>query len=220
MAAAVFASCTDFFSTSLASWASRHPDKLIPTVTPDNVEELITTAENNPDLSLSLLKKIQDAADEAYGDDKQKLQNAALEVAVNAAGVGHAVLAAAGELTTIGDAEHAKILVKDSLDDMENLEEASSILFDILPAPNTQEFDDFVAFADPNDLALAAALLIAGEAKKDGDFDKHINDIGHDTPRSEPEKLAVEMAKAAMAREDELSESIRDVLKGLNLISG
>lgn len=231
-------SCTDFFSNSWAKWAKRDPDRLIGKVTADNVDELIATAENNPDLSLAILKKIQDAANGASDKDQVKLQSAALGAAVNAVGLGQAVLGAAGKLTSISAdnaEEDAKNMVVDAINSLKNLEAVNSALTSILPDPGADpltpsaEFSAFAAGASADDLALTAAVLIAGEAKKqidgyNGDVDAYVDDI---TDRVEngtltyTENLAQAMAIASVLvdRQDELSGSLLDVLNGLNLLT-
>ena len=205
--AVFFASCTDFFSTSWASWAARDPDSLVPTVTPGNVDELIALAENNPDLSLAVLKKIRDASKKASGTDKQKLQNAALEAAVNAAGLGQAVLGVAKDLGSLED--DAKDIVIDAINGMDNLDAAASILAEILAGG----FD--ASTADPNDLALAAVVILAAEAKKaPGGIDDYIDHF-QDTPLTPVEQLAVDLALAA---KDNVSGPLKDLLDNLNLI--
>ena len=218
-ATAIFISCTDFFSTSWAPWAVRDPDKMIPTVTADNVDELIAMAENNPDLSLALLKKIQAAAAKASGADRIKLQGAALQTAVNAAGLGQAVLNAAGELTSVDSIDGGRQLVMDALNSMKNLDDSCSVLPSILPDPSdTEAFDAFTESADIDDLALTAALLIAGEANKHESPDDYVDSFDSNRPQSPNEELAVKMIEAVQARQDELSGSLEDVLKGLNLL--
>ena len=206
---AVLVSCTDFFSTSLAPWAARDPDKLIPAVTAGNVNELIAMAENNPDLSLAVLKKIRDAANKATGEDKHKLQSAALEAAVNAAGLGQAALGAASDLGSLED--DPKAVVIDAINGMDNLDAAASILTEILAGG----FD--ATTADPNDLAMAAVVLLAAEAKKaPGGIDGYIDHFDSQAPQSPAEQLAVDLALAAI---DNVSGTMKDLLESLNLVS-
>jgi len=238
-------SCTDFFSSSWARWASRDPDKLIPAVTVGNVDDLKAKAENNPDLSLSVLKKIQDAANSATGSDKLKLQSAALGAATNAVGLGQAVLGAAGALTSLsGDPQtqidDAKNMVLNAINSLQNLDAASTALVSIVPDPYdadgniTPEFQAFSDTASADDLAMAAAVLIAGQAKTyvndaansddPADYIANLGDRIDGTstdPLTDPENYARAMALAAAAvnRSDELSGPLQDVLSGLNLAS-
>lgn len=233
---AVFTSCTDFFSNSWARWAARDPDKLVPKVTAGNVDELIATAENNPDLSLAILKKIQAATNGASEDDKLKLQSAALGAAANAAGLGQAVLGAAGQLTSLSgdnsedDIKDATDMLLNAINGMKNLEASCAALCGILPDPADQAaFDAFTAAASANDLAMAAAMLIAGEVKNQVNNDvtpeEYLEDIknrieqGDDLKESENLARAMALAAAIPGRENELSGPLKDVLEGLNLLN-
>jgi hypothetical protein len=217
-----FISCTEFFSTSLAPWAARDPDKLIPTVTASNVSGLVEKAENDPDLSLALLKKISDAAKNASDKDKAELQNAALGAATNAAGLGQAVLNNAGKIASMNDPDEAKELLTKAINDMANLEAAASVLTGTLPDPtDAASLTKFTDAANPDDLATAAALLLAGEAKKNGDVDSYINNFAKDGPNQTPtEKLAIKMAEAALNKYTAVGVDgpLKDLLDGLNLI--
>ena len=220
-------SCTDFFSKSWAPWAARDPDKLIPKVNAGNVDELIAAAENNPDMSLAVLKKINEAKKGASKEDVAILQNAALEAAVNAVGLGSAVLNAAGEiinidLSDVDAADDAKKIVLDAINSMKNLDATSQALCEILPQPNTQAFDDWASEAKPDDLAMAAVVLLAGEINKHSDniddylesyYDADPNDI------TLPEELALALAIASIVskQEDGLNETLKSMLQGLNL---
>jgi len=240
----LFASCTDFFSASWAKWAARDPDKLIPKVTTGNVNDLVAKAENNPDLSLALLKKIQDAANSASGNEKLKLQSAALGAATNAVGLGQAVLGAAGSLTSLsGDTqtqiEDAKNMVLNAINSLQNLDATSSALVSIVPNPYdadgniTPEFQAFSDTASANDLAMAAAVLIAGQAKNyvndpnnSDDPDDYISSLGNRIDGTSTDPLtdqenyarAMALAAAAVSRSGELSGPLQDVLSGLNLV--
>ena len=230
LTALIFVSCRDFFSNSWAPWAARDPDKLVPSVTTGNVDELIEMAENNPDLSLAVLKKIKDAAEGASGESKQKLQSAALDAAVNSVGLGQAILGAAGDLSSVKTQEDAEKLVISALDSMANLQAAGSLLFDILPPapgvhddPNDPQWDEFNAFteyASADSLALAAAMILAGEMKNapDGDYEKYIDEFADDPNKNEELAMAMAFAAALEGREDELTGPLKNVLEGLNLI--
>ena len=235
-ATVLFVSCTDFFSKSWASWAARDPDKLIPKVTAGNVDELIAAAENNTDLSFAVLKKIQDAANNMSGDDLLTLQSAALGAATNAVGLGQSVLNAAGQLSSVDDINDAKDLILDAINGMKNLEATSSILCDLLPEPYDENgviTDDFRAFsqkASANDLAMAAALMIANEAKSElinsgKELNEYVNDLvdkinNDDLNPSESMARAMALASVLADRQDELSGPLKSVLDGLNLTYG
>ncbi|AEF80687.1 hypothetical protein [Leadbettera azotonutricia] len=225
----LFVSCTEFFSTSLAPWAARNPDNIIPAVTTGNVDELIAMTENNPDMSLAVLKKIEDAAKNATGDAKTALQTAALEAAVNATGMGSAVLNNVDKLVTV-DEDNAKKLVLDAIHDMKNLDASCKTLMGILPPPPPitypptpdPAFDAFTANANPDELAMAAAMLLAGELNKQDDPEAYINDFD---PKNinDPESsanLAAALALVAAIDYDTIEDNgpLRQLLDGLHLL--
>jgi hypothetical protein len=219
----LFASCTQFFSTSLAPWAARDPASLIPPVTTGNVHDLIGTAENDPDMSLALLNGINDAMAGASAGDKVKLQSAALEAAVNASSLGPALLNKVEDVSELTeDPQKAKQMVLDSLNDMKNLTAAADTLVAILPDPSNKDaFDAFADTADADALAMAAAVLLAAEAKKQansGDFLETF-DPNDAATLSDSTMLAVKLAEAAKVKIDnnEGSDMLKDVLEGLNL---
>ena len=206
--AALFVSCTDFFSNSLAPWAARDPDGLVPSVNTGNLDELMSLTENNPDMSLALLKRLEQAAGGASPASKQLFQSAALEVAVNAAGLGQAILGAASDLGSI-DRDNVEDLVIDAINSMKNLDDAASILLDILAGGF--DMDD----ADPNNLALAAVVLMAGEAKNAPDIEVYIKSFSPSTS-GPTAQLAVTMANRAVT--NGISGPFADILDGLGLI--
>jgi hypothetical protein len=166
----VFVSCTDFFTSSWGKWAARDPSSLIRNVTASNVDEYITMAENNPDLSLEVLQRINEAMGSASEEGKIKLQNAAVTAAVNASNLTNTLMNNVTEVSNLENADDVKGLIADTLGGMDNLAPASDALTAILPDPDdTGAFDAFTASASADDLALAAALILAGEAKKGGE---------------------------------------------------
>ena len=218
LAAGLFLSCTDFFSSSWAAWARRDPAALIPDVTPDNVNELIELTENDPDLSLELLKKIGEAVQGASGDDKAALQAAAVAAAANAVGLGQTIINAAGDIAKVTDVDEAIDAILDAINEMPNLDEVCDELFKLLPHdPSSEEFQNFIDNASPEDIALAAILLLAGEAKKaGGDIHDYIDNF--DENSSDRVKLALDLTAAIADKEDELSDNLLEILKGLNLL--
>jgi hypothetical protein len=185
----VFVSCTDFFTTSWGEWAARNPANLIPKVTAGNVQELVDMAENNPDLSLEVLKKIGAAVGGASGGDKTKLQNAAVAAALNASDLTGALMNNASNVSNLEDPEQVKDLISNTLNGMDNLGPASDALTAIL-AQDTEAFKDS---ASADDLAMAAALILAGEAKKADNADL-FDDLDNATIPPESQ-AAVDLAK-------------------------
>ncbi|MDR1239023.1 MAG: hypothetical protein LBK27_02830 [Treponema sp.] len=218
------ASCTGFFSTSLAPWAARNPVSLIPPVTVDNVAELISYSEGDPDMSYAVLQNIKDAMEGAGADEASILQAAALQAAANASNLGPVLIgqiANIAEITEIlDDPEGVANLVTQTLNELTNLEDTSAILAGVLPDPgDATAFEAFVNQAKPDDLAVAAAVLLAAEAK--GNSDDFFTDFNPEEPsNSDAAKLAVALAQAAIGKyEDAGSNSrLKDILNGLNLI--
>jgi hypothetical protein len=220
-------SCTEFFSTSLAPWAARDPNKLIPPVTLGNVGDLIEMAENNADMSLAVLKGIDTAVKKASGDNKTALQAAALEAAVNAAGLGSAVLNNADKLTTV-DEDNAVDLVVNAINGMKNLEAACDTLMSILPDPvlEPEAFDAFAEKAGPEELAMAAAMLLAGAAKEEAkesgvSMSEYIETFSPDNEvNSESANVAAALALVAAIKFEEVENNgpLKQLLDGLNLL--
>ena len=211
------ASCTDFFSISWASWAKRDPHNLIPPVNAGNIDELVNDPyiADDPDLSLALLENIDAAMDGASDEDKEILQNAALEVAVNASGLGQAALGLLSDLDSLQDDPVGMIL--DAISGMDNLEATSELLCSIL-----EGFDPNNENADPTDLALAAVVLLAAEAQKaqnePGGIDGYVDDFANRPPNPGAEQLAVDLATAALNNADDTSGPLWDALRDLGLI--
>ncbi|MDR1389583.1 MAG: hypothetical protein LBJ31_06360 [Treponema sp.] len=207
----LFVSCSDFFTHSLGEWASRDPDSLIPPVTTANVNELVRLTENDPDLSLALLKKI--AASSSAGNSA--MQAAALTAASNAAALGMAVVGSAGDLDEI-DADKARDVVSSVIGDLDNLETTALLLMAILPASSAPEWGDFIAAAQPGDLAMAAIIILSVEAKNTGDPATFFSTFAR--PSVVPEEaLAIELAdEAALNPGDGF---LLDILKGLGLVA-
>ena len=226
-------SCTDFFSTSLAPWAARDPNKLIPAVTTGNVKDLITQAENDPDLSLAILKKIQSAANGASGQDLQTLQNASLEAAVNAAGLGQAVLGTASNLSKIDfsaeetTAADVQDIILKAVGSLSNLDSTGQALLAILPDPkDTETFNAWAENAPADDLAMAAVVLIAGEINKQNftdsyGIDDYLSDLDptlQNPEQTDNENMAMALALAtAIGDRDDISGPLKNVLDGLKL---
>jgi hypothetical protein len=187
------------------------------------VDDLIEAAENDPDLSLEVLKGIDKALEDAGDDEKSTLQAAALEAASNASGMGTALLHQAGNIAEVlENTDNAGKLVADTLEDMDNLTETSEVLMNILPEPGTPEYAAFAEKASADDLAMAAALMLAAEAKEKQDSEDYFNSFDPGASASPRESMAVELAKTALEKGDEpgsgLSDRLKQILEGLNLL--
>ena len=212
-----FASCTDFFSTSWFSWAARDPDALIPKVTAGNVNEMAAMFEDDPDGSLALLKKIKDAHSSASGEDKKKLQNAALEVSVNSTGLTGALLKVANNIGDFSnlDENDAKDLLQKTINSMNNLASAGALLLEILPDPDDEEkWDAFIESANPNDLAMAAIVIVLGDVKANYDsIEEYVEEGGN----SESIKMAQAIIEVLQVEPIELSDMLAKIIEQLKL---
>ncbi|MDR1143553.1 MAG: hypothetical protein LBK77_04935 [Spirochaetaceae bacterium] len=164
-------SCSDFFTHSLAEWAQRDPGSLIPEVTPGNVEELIRLSENNPGMSLEVLKGIA-------GSDKKSdpaMQAAALRAAANAADIANSLLKNISDVASGSmDSATSRSVMIDAVGDMQNLADTGAALRAILP--NSTVSTDYDGL-DPADLAIAAMVLLAAEARQTGDAAGYIDSV-------------------------------------------
>lgn len=215
-------SCRQFFTTSLAPWAARNPASLIPPVTTTNIDELLTKFANNPDQSLALLDKIADALDTASATDAAVLQAAALQAASNASGVATSVFSNAGTmLETLQGSGDIIPVISDAIAGLSNLAPSATALTSILPDPSdTDAFDAFVAQASPEDLAMAAIVLLAAEAQADsGGVEDYITNFNPASPNPGAEALAVALAEAAATAYAASGGTgpLADILAGLNL---
>jgi hypothetical protein len=194
---------------------------MIPPVTTGNVNDLITSAENNPDMSLAVLQKINDAVQNAGEEEASALRAAALQAAANASNLGPTLLNKVDDIAgVIENPETAQDLVIGAIRDMSNLSETRDALTAILPEPGPA-FDAFVEKADANDLATAAAVLLAAEAKDMVDGDSYIENFNPEDPELSPSAaLAVQLGIAASKKyeADDSGSRLKDILGGLNLV--
>jgi len=218
--------CTQFFSTSLAPWAARDPETLIPEVNAGNVDELIRKTRNNPEMSLVVLKRIRSASENAQGNDLLALQQAAVQAASNATGIASSLISQAGNISGIDNKDDAIGLIESSLASMKNLGPVADNLNDILPdpVPGNPEWENFVNNSSADDLAIVAVLLLAGEAKKDpGGVEDYINNKFEDNKTNSTltsqEALALALVEEALNKSGSsgLSDSLKALAEGLKL---
>lgn len=213
-------SCRQFFTTSLAEWAARDPSDLIPKLSSSNVFDLINTFAESPDHSLALLDDIEAALDGANAQETAVLQAAALEAAANASGIVPALMENSNDiLESMDDADAIIDLIDSTVNGLDNLPESAALLLEILPDPSdTEAFEAFLDNADPEDLAMAAIVLLASEASASGGARAYIESFDPDSPASDAELMAVALAEAAAAAEGP-DGTIADILENLNLLN-
>jgi hypothetical protein len=220
-------SCTQFFTTSLATWAQRDPADLVPEVTASNVDTIVEQADKSPDLSKSVLKKIEETLKDnppKSTEDKVKLQTAALDAAANASGLVPALLDNSEDIVNAIDSENPEDtvipLVSEIIAGLDNLSDVSTSLIAIIPDPDTDAFNAFVAEASPEDLAMAAIILLTAEAQTAGGVQEYIENFDPESSSlSGDEALAVALATQAVdlyATEGGTGH-LSDILGSLNL---
>jgi hypothetical protein len=212
-------SCTDMFTTSLGSWAARDPDSLVSEVTAHNVRDLVE-ASQDPAYSLALLKKIWVSSAASFGPDKAALQTAALQTAANASGLTNSLLSLIGDLKDFDDAAMIKTKVEAAIYGAVNLPESAAVLSALLPDPGDASSLNLLSlFSDSPDLAMAAVVLLAAEARAYGDTSAYIGAFNASAPGTRGEQLAVQLATAAAAKyaAEGGSGNLTDILGALNL---
>jgi hypothetical protein len=210
-------SCTDMFTTSLASWAARDPDSVIPEVTAGNARDLVDTSQD-PAYSLALLRRIWASSAVSFGPDKAALQAAALPAAANASGLTNSLLSLIGDLKDFDNADAIKAKVELAIYGAVNLPESAAALSALLPDPgDTASLDLLSLFSNSSELAMAAVVLLAAEARAYGDTTAYINAFTAASTREE--RLAVELARAAAVKyaAEGGSGNLTDILDALNL---
>ncbi|MFQ3547477.1 MAG: hypothetical protein SNJ56_03995 [Termitinemataceae bacterium] len=214
-------SCREFFTTSLAPWAARDPASLIPPVSVSNIDDLVVLTANNPDQALALLGNINNALNGASPADVPVLQAAAVEVAANASGISQAVLAQMDDLmAAMGGSGNVVSVISEAIGGLSNLSGSATLLEQILPDPNTDAFNAFVAQSSPEALAMAAIVLLAAEAQASpGGVESFINGFDPSNPNSDTQTLAVALAAAAAASYAASGGTgpLADILSNLNL---
>ncbi|GAB1481569.1 hypothetical protein MASR2M78_03840 [Treponema sp.] len=224
-------SCSNFFTNSLATPFARDKSKLVPSVNAGNVSELIKLSAQDPDLALVVLKKIETAIANASDADKLTLQAASIDAAANASGLGSAIFNSAGpiidilsngDLETETDKNELIGVVASSIGGLGNLKESADSLASIIPSPSdTVAFNAFVAKADPDQLAMAAIILLSSQANSSpGGTATYMESFDSESPSLNPqESLASELAvRAAQKYEAEGGTGpLADMLSALNL---
>ncbi|WP_304221660.1 hypothetical protein, partial [Gracilinema caldarium] len=115
-------------------------------------------------------------------------------------------------------------VISDAIAGLSNLAPSATALTTILPDPSDIEaFDAFVSQASPEELAMAAVVLLAAEAQASGSVADYISYFDPSNPASDPaseaETLAVALAEAAATAYATSGGTgpLADILAGLNL---
>jgi hypothetical protein len=226
----ILGSC-EVFSTSWASWAARDLSKV--EITVDNIEDLIDEMAGDPKKSLELLQKLEQAVKNASPGDKATLQAAALDVAINAAGLVSAALdsvstlldaldsaSTPGESTKLGKSGEELLGI---LNKLQNTSAISSSLNSIIGEPSQA----FQKEAGTTQLMMAGLILAYDDVAQDGEkvtlqsFEDHLSDVVKDDDWKEEHpnlKTALGCFEVIAAKENSTfnstASSIVDMLEG------
>ncbi|GMO51677.1 MAG: hypothetical protein Pg6C_16550 [Treponemataceae bacterium] len=166
LSAAVFVSCTDFFTNSWAENAKRDYSQI--KVDASNVDSLLKAARGDPEMALVILDKIKGAMNGASAADKAKLREAALKAAAQGTNVSGLIVENISELTkTLSggtDEDKVKELLEKISDSASGMARASGDLAAILPAVggDGKFTEGFTASED--ELMQTAVIIILGKA--------------------------------------------------------
>jgi hypothetical protein len=180
--AGVFTSCDDFFTTSWGKWAARDMSKMDIKVSADNIDDLMDQASNDKDLQVKILDELVDASKKASGKDKQKLQDAGVDLALSSTDIVGTVMDNIGDIESFDsmeDPEEMKKYISGIVNNIDNLQGSTDALLQMIP--NDQDsIDAFMAGKEVDtDIALVSVLLIAAE----------IQNITADDPEKDFEEL-------------------------------
>jgi hypothetical protein len=92
----ILTSCPEVMSTSWGRWAKRAPK--IPPITADNIESLLDATVGDPEFAEALLEAIREEIPNKDGEEKARLQGAAVTAAANGSGLDMEVITHIGDL--------------------------------------------------------------------------------------------------------------------------
>ena len=174
----VLSSCDDFFSTSL--WPATQTYNLANVdVNAGNIDQWVDSARGNPELAAALMDKInQDlASGRFHGEEKAKLMEAGIRLAVNSSGMGSSIISNAsnilGNLDSVGDDTLLDLLGGVRSDFNNNggpaaAENLANIANAGIGSGSPPQFEpDYANTAVPGDVAEAVFVLALGELGPD-----------------------------------------------------
>ena len=100
--ALIFTSCDNFFSTSWGTQREYDSSRIV--INAGNIDEWIDAADGNPALAAAITDKIKGELSGVSGGnltpDQQKLQQAGIELAIEASGIGTAIVSSAADVVS------------------------------------------------------------------------------------------------------------------------
>jgi hypothetical protein len=205
------ASCeqiTGFFSSSWGKGLARDPDKLFPTVSGKNAQDLADETAGDPEAAKALLKKIKEAAKNATGAEKEALQKAGLTAANNSSDVMGVVLGNATKIKNlIDDPDGALDEVTSLINQAGDVKQTADDIEELFTGADAATYESM-----PSDQLTIAALTLLIDEADGGTIDK--NTINELNPANGGDKttIAYEMLKAAKKDKNSV---FGDMLKNL-----
>ncbi len=205
-------SCDDFFTTSWGSWAARDMSKMNFKVSADNIDDLKDMAAGDSAMQLSLLEDLVKAAKNAPPEEKQKLQDAGIELAIESSNIMGAVTNSVDKISELleGDTEemdHDEMVsfITDIIGSMDNLQASTDAVTALLPNPDDENYDAaleaFVTNGDATNNVLVSVLLVIAEAEA----------ITAD-PELNPNGKTVEELFDAMMSDEDADDELQELL--------
>ncbi|MDR1059201.1 MAG: hypothetical protein LBL43_06595 [Treponema sp.] len=191
----VFVSCDSFFSESWGSERSYDPDKI--DLTTSNLDSWIENSIGNPKLAAALTEKIKvKVASMGNGSERAKFQEAGVELAIEASGIGTSIVSNAADILGNIDDLDGDQAVKDILKDIQsdfssggpqaaaNLAEIVNVSVDPSSTgngsvPKFNSDDSYAATAAASDVG--EAVLVLSLAVLGDDIAKGVEDLGDGT---------------------------------------
>ena len=199
------ASCdqiTGFFSNSWGKGLARDPEKIFPTITSKNAQELADETAGDPKAAAALLKKIKEAAKNASGTEKTALLKAGLTAANNAADLTGLLIGNATKLKDLadGDTDEAVNTLSDVMKQAGNVSDTADDLQELFADADSATYN-----AMPSNELATAAFILALDAGSELSADK-IKDLATATPNLEDQKaeIAAGMINAVKNDKDSL----------------
>ena len=170
-----FLSCDDFFSSSLGK--PQKYDLSSIEVNAGNVDRWIETARGNPELTAALLEKITRELESAEGEEKARLMEAGIKIAVQSSGLGTTIIKQGSSVLE----EDFNDVTQDTLMDLlnrviddfisnggpeaaENISQIAGMDIAEQHEGSAPQFgDDYKNTAEPDDVAEAILVLALGE---------------------------------------------------------
>jgi hypothetical protein len=225
LVAMVCTSCPELMSTSWGRWAKRSPE--IPTITDDNLDDLLDATVGDPDFAKALLKELKKQIRNKGPEKRAKFQGAAITTAANGSGLDTLVLTNVGKLIEAADDENVDKITEtfdDIFDDADHgtIHSLAGDLTEILLSGDTYDSTNY--WNNPSvttdSLLVATVLLLIDETDNQGAdrFDQYLEDFKEKRESSDPltdNEEAILILVKQLVKQD--SDTFGTLLEGLEL---